>query len=314
MVGVGGNRLSLPGPLEKPHDSPYNAVAMSQPTESNSRDFETIAIVGVGLIGGSVALAVRARGGARIVLGVGRNARRLDEARRLGVIDEGIVDLPAAAARANLIAFCTPVDRIVAGVRQAAAAARPGTLITDVGSVKACLCRELATGLPRHVEFVGSHPLAGSEKQGFEHADPQLFEKRICVLTPLATNSRSAVGRIGAFWTRLGATLVEMSPEAHDRALAETSHLPHLIAAALAATLTPENRELTASGFRDTTRIAAGDADLWAAIFLENRDQLLASMSRYETLLARFRGALEQNDAAAMKELLKAAKMSRDSL
>ncbi len=266
------------------------------------------------MIGGSIALAAKSRKVARVVLGVGRNGGRLEEARRRGVIDEALVDLCAAARRADLLVFCAPVDRIAAAVREAAAVCRPGTLLTDAGSVKAGLCRDLAGELSKGVEFVGAHPLAGSEKQGFEHADARLFEKRICVVTPVPSNSPSAVERVGGFWRTLGATLIEMSPEAHDRALAETSHLPHLVAAALAATLSPTNRELAASGFRDTTRVASGDPELWAAIFLENRDELLASLSRYDALLAQFRKALEQNDAAALKELLRDAKMRRDAI
>src|SRR5262249_28646432 len=158
------------------------------------------------------------------------NPKRLHAARRRGIIDEGTVDLSAAAARADLLVFCSPVDVIAGGVHEAAGACRPGTLITDAGSVKACLCRELAKGLAPQVEFVGAHPLAGSEKQGFEHANARLFERRICVVTPSGTNSRRAVARIAAFWKKLGSTMLEMSPEAHDRALAETSHLPHLVA------------------------------------------------------------------------------------
>jgi prephenate dehydrogenase len=300
--------------LENGRLAPYNAGDMSQPTEPKSRDFETIAVVGVGLIGGSIALAAKSHGAARVVLGVGRNPKRLEEARRRGVIDEGTADLPSAARRADLLVFCSPVDVIVAGVREAAMACKAGALITDAGSVKACLCRDLANGLPQSVEFVGAHPLAGSEKQGFEHADARLFEKRLCVVTPLGTNSRSAVERVAAFWKKLGSQIIEMSPEAHDRALAETSHLPHLVAAALAATLSPENRALAASGFRDTTRVASGDPELWTAIFLENREELLGSLSRHDALLGRFRKALEQNDAGALKELLKAAKMSRDGI
>jgi prephenate dehydrogenase len=156
--------------------------------------------------------------------------------------------------------------------------------------------------------------LAGSERQGFEHADAQLFSKRVCVVTPVESSSRPAVTRVRAFWQRLGATIVEMTPEAHDAALAETSHLPHLVAAALAGTLSSENKALVASGFRDTTRIAAGDSELWLAIFLGNRDQVLASLSRYDASLARFRQALEQKDATALKELLKAAKMKRETV
>ncbi|HLJ12311.1 MAG TPA: prephenate dehydrogenase [Planctomycetaceae bacterium] len=280
---------------------------------STSRDFGTIAIVGVGLIGGSIALAAKLRGLASAVLGVGRDAKRLEEARRRGVVDEGL-DLAAAARGADLLIFCTPVDRIVVGAREAAAACRPGALITDAGSIKAGICRDLERNLPRGVDFVGSHPLAGSERQGFENADARLFENRVCVVTPVENCSRAAIERIGAFWTSLGAKVVEMSPEAHDHALAETSHLPHMIAAALAGTLSPGNRNLAASGFRDTTRIASGDPGLWAAILFGNRQQVLDSLSRYDRSLSGFRRALEDGDLVALKQLLQAAKTNREQI
>lgn len=285
---------------------------MIQPPAPISHAFGTIAIVGVGLIGGSIALAAKTRGAAKSVIGVGRDAQRIELARRRGIIDEGLVDLTAAVRRADLVVFCTPVDRIVAGVREAARACRDGTLVTDAGSVKGCIVQELAFDLPSGVEFVGSHPLAGSEQQGFEYADAQLFENRVCVVTPLATSPRPAVERIAGFWKALGANVVEMSPEAHDMALAETSHLPHLAAAALAAALSPDNSPLTASGFRDTTRIASGDPDLWTAIFLGNRQQVLASLTKFDQLLAEFRQALEHNDAQRIKNLLVAAKVNRE--
>lgn len=285
---------------------------MTQQPAPIPHPFATIAIVGVGLIGGSIALAAKSRGAVQSVIGVGRDAQRMAEARRRGIIDEGFVDLTAAVRRADLVVFCTPVDRIAAGVRAAAAACQNGAIITDAGSVKNCIVQELASGLSNGVEFVGSHPLAGSEQQGFEYADARLFENRICVVTPQATSSRLAIDRIGAFWKALGSNVVEMSPEIHDAALAETSHLPHLAAAALAATLSLDNRPLAASGFRDTTRIASGDPDLWTAIFLGNRDQLLTSLTKYDKLLAEFRRAIEHNDAKRLKELLSAAKASRE--
>src|SRR5262249_54142738 len=144
-------------------------------------------IVGVGLIGGSIAMALKGRGTARSVIGVGRSASRLQEARDRGIIDEGFVELAVAARRSDLLVFRTPVARIAAGVREAAAACRPGTLITDAGSVKGSICRDLSEELRSGVEFVGAHPLAGSEKQGFEFAEATLFEDRVCVVTPVTT-------------------------------------------------------------------------------------------------------------------------------
>lgn len=289
-------------------------AAMPQPAASPPLAFNSIAIVGVGLIGGSIAAAIKARGLARTVVGVGRQTGRLEEARRARLIDVASIDLAAAGRESDLIVFCTPVDRIVAGVRELAAYCRPGTVITDAGSVKGAICRDLSDGLPEGVEFVGAHPLAGSEKAGFEFADAQLFRGRLCVLTPGASTSEVALARVREFWSGLGATLIEMSPEAHDRALAETSHLPHLLAATLAALLSDENRALTATGFRDTTRIASGDPDLWTAILLGNADELLRSLDAHQDVVNRFRDAIATHDAPRLKKLLHEAKVKRDAL
>jgi prephenate dehydrogenase len=287
---------------------------MTQSADSAIPDFQTIAIVGVGLIGGSIAAAIKRRNLAQTIVGVGRNLSRLAEARSRGLIDDATTNLAGAAHRSDLVVLCLPVDRIVTGVRAAAAGCRPGTLITDAGSIKGVICRELTNGLPAGVEFVGSHPLAGSEKQGFEHADADLFANRVCVLTMTGTTSARAGKRIQQFWEALGATVVTMSPEAHDRALAGTSHLPHLAAAALASVLAPENAPLAATGFRDTTRIASGDPDLWTAILLGNAEAVLAELQTYEESLAAFRSALADRNEHRLKELLTEARLRREAL
>lgn len=287
---------------------------MSQQTTHARIEFNNIAIVGVGLIGGSIAAAVKTRGLAKKVIGIGRRKARLDEAQQAGLLDLVSTDLAVAGREAELIVFCTPVDRIVPGVREAALSCGPGTVITDAGSVKGQMCRELATGLPAGIEFIGSHPLAGSEKAGFEFADAQLFEGRTCVITPVQTTSADALARIRDFWTGLGMIVVEMSPEAHDRALAETSHLPHLLAATLTAMLSDENRPLTATGYRDTTRIASGDPEVWTAIMIENADELVCALDAHHAVLDRFRQALTARDAPLLRSLLESAKTNRDAL
>ena len=230
----------------------------------------TVAIVGVGLIGGSLAVALKQRGAASRVIGVGRNAQRLDTARSAGLIDDISTDVAAAAKQSQLVVVCTPVDRIVADVRLAAAAMPAGSLITDAGSVKGHICAELADLSAGAVTFIGSHPLAGSERNGFEHASPTLFDQRLCVLTPLASSPPDQLQRLHRFWQAVGMTTCELSPPDHDVALAFASHLPHAVAAALALSLPPEHRPFAATGFRDTTRIAGGDPGLWTAIFLQN--------------------------------------------
>ncbi|MFN0054279.1 MAG: prephenate dehydrogenase [Planctomycetales bacterium] len=275
---------------------------------------ETIAIVGVGLIGGSLAAAAKAKRLARVVIGVGRNSQRLEQARQQGLIDEGTSDLGAAASRADLMVFCTPVDRIANQVREAAPRCRPGTLITDAGSVKGTICQTVGAVPASGVAFVGSHPLAGSEKQGFEFADPRLFDGRVCVVTPQPDTCRDATLRTAAFWNALGMHVHEMSPEAHDQALAETSHLPHVVAAAMAAVLDPAHAGLTATGFRDTTRIAGGDPDLWTAILQANAPAVLAGLKKYEAELRAFHEALDAGDFGRLRELLARAKTRRDLL
>ena len=275
---------------------------------------ESVAVVGVGLIGGSIGAALKRRGFPGRVIGVGRDQRRMQFAARVeNLIDEPTDDLCAAAASADLIVFCTPVDRITDGVRACAPHCRPGTLLTDAGSIKGAICHEL-TGLPDGVTFVGSHPLAGSEKSGFEHARGDLFQDRVCVVTPRPDAPARQLERLTAFWRFLGMRVVAMTPEAHDETLAETSHLPHVAAAALAATLADDHRPFAATGFRDTTRVAAGDPDLWTAILLANAAPVLAALTRFETRLADFRRALEARDAPALKNLLTHAKTNRDAL
>lgn len=300
--------------MENADGPAYNAEAMSQPTEPAAIEFETIALVGVGLIGGSIGRAVKRLNLARTVIGVGRDAVRLEKARRLGIVDVVTHDLAEAARKSDLIVVCTPVDQIVAGVRNVAEKCRAGTLLTDAGSVKESICRELASGLPDKVEFIGSHPLAGSERQGFENSDAELFTGRVCVVTPLETSTPEAVARIERFWRSLGSDVLKMTPADHDRALAETSHLPHLVAAALAGTLAPHNRNLAATGFRDTTRIAMGDPELWAAILLANAVPILAGLDKFEAALREYQQALQRRDATRVRKLLSSGKTNRESL
>jgi prephenate dehydrogenase len=275
---------------------------------------QTLTIVGVGLIGGSIGLAARRRGLAAHVLGVGRQHQSLERARAVGAIDEASLDLAAAVRRADVAVFCTPVDRIAEQVLAAAPGCAPGTLLTDAGSTKAAIVARLDGRLPDGVAFVGSHPLAGSEKRGPEHADANLFEGRLTVVTPGPGTDPAAVERTVAFWRALGSHVQIMPPEEHDRAVALTSHLPHLLAAALAGILPDELREVTATGFRDTTRVAAGDPALWTAILSHNRGAVLRALGLLTGRLDEFRAALEAEDWTTVDTLLTQAKKVRDAL
>jgi cyclohexadieny/prephenate dehydrogenase len=274
----------------------------------------TLAIVGVGLIGGSIALAARRRGVADRIIGVDDNSDARAFALRQGVVTEASDDLGSSAAVADLIVFCTPVHCLAAQVLKAASHCRPGTLLTDVGSTKARIVADVQPNLPPNVSFVGGHPLAGSEKQGAQHADADLFVNRLVVVTETPETDKAAQERIIAFWQTLGASVRLMSPQEHDDALALTSHLPHLAAAALAGVLPPHWYELTATGFRDTTRLAASNPALWTGIFRTNPEAVLHSLDRFLSQLQHFRDAIAADDPAALLALLEQGKKVKDGL
>jgi len=287
-------------------DHPYNHLHMPR--------YNVLTIVGVGLIGGSLGLATKQRGLARTVRGLGRRQTSLDRALKAGAIDEMHLDPQTAVHDADLIVYCTPVDQIAEQVVQFAAWCKPRTLVTDAGSTKGTIVAAVEAAAPPNVDFVGSHPLAGSEKRGPDFADADLFEGRWTVVTPTPRTNAEALANVKDFWTALGSRVKEMTPADHDRALAMTSHVPHLIAAALAGALPDDVHELAATGFRDTTRIAAGDPGLWTAIFEHNRDAVLAALGAVESKLQSFRTALTDRDWTTLDRLLAQAKRVRDAL
>jgi len=275
---------------------------------------DTLTIVGVGLIGGSIGLAAKRRGLARRVLGVGRQQHSLDAARTAGAIDEGFLDTAPAVGRAEVSVFCTPVDRIAEQLVSVGPVCRQGTLLTDAGSTKGSIVEGVEGKLPLGVCFVGSHPLAGSEKRGSQFADANLFQDRVTVVTQTARTDPSALEKTISFWKALGSRVRIMTPEEHDRALALTSHLPHLLASALCGILPPAHHELAATGFRDTTRVAAGDPSLWTGIFLQNQGAVRDALDLLLERLSTFRAALESGNRAELDGLLAQAKRTRDAL
>jgi len=274
----------------------------------------TVAIVGVGLIGGSIGRALLTRKLATRVIGVGRSPASLDAARRTGAVTETAVD-PAAVADADLVVVATGVKSIPRLLDAVDRVIEPGTLVTDAGSTKASIVAAWEKSRrSRRGRFVGSHPLAGSHRRGPEAADPELFTGRVTVVTPAAATPPADVEAIGSLWAALGATVFVMNPREHDRIVAATSHAPHVMAAALAAATPPAALPFTAGGWRDTTRIASGDAELWADILLDNAAAVTAAVKRVETAAARILAAVEAGDRRRLVTLLTRAKDARDAL
>jgi prephenate dehydrogenase len=271
----------------------------------------TVAVVGVGLIGGSIGRTLRARGTATRVVGIGRRAASLDEALRVGAVDEATTDLERGVAAAEVVVVCTPVTDVAGTVFRAAAAAPRYVLVTDAGSTKRTIVEAVEQEPVARATFVAAHPIAGSERKGPGSAVADLFDGRTCVLTPTVRTPADRLDRARAFWASLGCRLVEMDPSSHDEALAMTSHLPHAVAAALAATVPVEVLGLAAGAYRDGTRVAGSDAALWAGIFRENRGPLLHALDRFSEQLATLRRALEARDDDAVAAWWDAARARR---
>jgi prephenate dehydrogenase len=274
-----------------------------------------VAIVGVGLIGGSVGLALKARRLSSRVIGVGRTQSSLAEARQRGIVDDTTTDLAAGVATADLVVVASAVSSIGPLLDAIDAAARPGTLLTDAGSTKGSIVsRWERRRKRRRCRFVGAHPIAGSHRRGPVAADAGLFDGRVAVVTPAKATPPADAEEVAGFWSSLGSTVFLMPPKDHDRILAATSHAPHLIAAALAAATPADVTRFTAGGWRDSTRIAAGDPGLWADILLDNAVEVARALTRVRRISERLVAALEAGDRKTLLELLERAKERRDAV
>lgn len=229
---------------------------------------------------------------------------------------DAVADTPADAVRdADLVVICAPVDRIVPLVHEIAPAVAPGALVTDVGSVKGEICRLAPLALGERAHFVGSHPMAGSEKAGWEHARPDLFARRVVFVTPLPDSAPTAAERVAAFWSALDAEVATVAPDAHDEIVAHISHLPQVLASALCASLAKREsgwRNFAGGGLRDTTRIAASDPKLWRTILEQNRDEVLRALRAYQDELHGLERALANRDWFEVQAILERGRAYRD--
>jgi len=281
-------------------------------------DFGRVVIVGPGLIGGSLGMALRQRRAADRVVGVGRRQESLEKALEAGAVDETTLDPQSASAEADIVVLCTGVGKILEQIPVVAARLRKGAVLTDVGSAKGVICHAARSAFRERSgsggAFVGAHPLAGSEQRGIDAARADLFDRSLCILTPQRQTDPDGAGlrTVRSLWETVGSRVREMSPEEHDRLLAEVSHLPHVVAAALVNAASDDGLPLAAKGFLDTTRIASGDPGLWVEICLANRGPLRAALDRMGMQLAEFAVALESGDPERLYRYLSRAKERRD--
>lgn len=274
------------------------------------RLFNRVVIIGVGLIGGSIGLAIKKKGVASKVIGISRHKKTLDLAKARGAIDFGFQEINAVKD-ADLIILATPVRSIIEIGLKIAFLIKPNTLITDTGSTKKLIVEKLEKVLPN---FVGAHPLSGSEKQGARYANGDLFRGSLCILTPTTNTHGQALERISRFWKALGARVVNLTPSQHDKFIAYVSHLPHLIAFSLIRSIPKSHLCFASFGLKDTTRIASSDASLWRDIFLTNQKELLKTVKSFQVSLSKIKSAIVQKDSHTLKRLLNQAKKKRDSI
>lgn len=282
--------------------------------------FRRIAVVGVGLIGGSLAMAGREKGIVKEIIGFGRGAANLREAVRLKVIDNYTHDMSKAVKDADLIVIATPVGSFERCIRQMIPGIKQGAIVTDVGSVKGRLVSRIEGLLPKGVFFVGGHPIAGKERSGVKTATPRLFEGTRCILTPTSKTNPTALKKVSALWKAVGAEVVLMDPMLHDKALGAVSHLPHIAAYSLVNTVAEIKEKgnnfisFSGGGFKDFTRIAESSPEMWRDIFLNNRENIIAMINQYQKNLNKIKRYIKDGNGRGLIKEFEKARAVRERL
>jgi cyclohexadieny/prephenate dehydrogenase len=274
---------------------------------NTAANFDRIALVGFGLIGGSIARAARSQGLAKEIVTTARSAETRARVMELGIVDRVVETNAEAAQGADLVILCIPVGACGPVAAEIAPHLKAGAIVSDVGSVKAAVVKDMAPHLPALAHFVPAHPVAGTENSGPDSGFAELFTNRWCILTPPEGTDAAAVERLRAFWAAIGAKVEIMTPEHHDMVLAITSHLPHLIAYTIVGTADElegvtqsEVLKFSAGGFRDFTRIAASDPTMWRDVFLTNKDAVLEMLGTFNEDLSKLTRAIRRGDGEAL--------------
>ncbi|MFH1198687.1 MAG: prephenate dehydrogenase/arogenate dehydrogenase family protein [Candidatus Omnitrophota bacterium] len=272
--------------------------------------FKKIAIVGTGLIGGSLALVIKKNNLAQRVVGFSRRKETIAQALKAGIIDEGSQDLNIIKG-ADFVILATPVDVILDLAPQIAKIIGKDAIVTDVGSTKEKIVSKLDKIF---ANFIGSHPLAGSEKRGVANAKCQIFQNSLCILTPTKKSKGAIVKKVKKFWKSTGANIATLDSAKHDKVLGFVSHLPHVVAFSLMSSVPKEHLKFAASGLRDSTRIAGSDAEVWSEIFLSNQKNLLKCIGDFEKNILKLKSAIRRKDKKAINLILAQAKKKREAL
>ena len=272
------------------------------------RSIQTIGIYGVGLLGGSIGFTLKKNFPDVKVIGIGRSEERLQMAKSLGAIDSWVTDPTQIPASLDFLVVCTPVGKLAGHVRHALPAMKPSGIITDAGSTKVTIVQQCEAIVGNAYRFVGAHPMAGSHKTGVDAASADLLMSKTCVVTETILSDEDAVSLVSDFWVALGMRVVRMQPDQHDKLVARSSHLPHIMATALCHVVKNSGAMILpviGDGFNDTTRIAAGDTEIWSDIAHENREEILLALEEMESVLAKFKQYLTSEDTSSLYDFFR---------
>jgi len=275
--------------------------------------FNKVAIVGVGLIGGSIGLAIRKKDLAEKIIGIAKHRSTILKAKNIGAIDEGTKDL-TGIKDSDLVILACPVRTIISISKKIIPLLKKGTILIDVGSTKKEIVSEIKKYKTKEIDFIGCHPLAGLEKKGVINAREDLFCDSVCILTPLKSTEKRNLDKIIKFWRNLGAKIKILSPEKHDSILSLVSHLPHIISFGLIKSIPERYFEFSSTGLKDTTRIASSDPILWTDIFLTNKSYVLKAIEKFQRSLEYFKSLIKKEREKKLFESLRRAKLKRDAL
>lgn len=276
--------------------------------------FKRVTIIGLGLIGGSLGLAIKEKKLAKEIVGVSRRQGTIQQALSFGAVDSVTLDLKKGIKGSDLVVLTAPVLKIIDITRRISPHLEKGAIVIDAGSTKETIVKAIESILPDGVDFVGSHPLAGSERSGVIYSNKDLFKGSHCILTKTACTNPMALNKIKRFWNRLGMEAEIMSPARHDKVVSRLSHLPHAASAGLSNACSKVDLHLAAGGFKDATRIASGSPELWKDVFITNRKNIVRDIKLLKKELSKIEKALIKNDSRGLLRLLKKAKDIRDSV
>ena len=276
--------------------------------------FKKVTVIGIGLLGGSIGMAMKKNHLAREVLGVSRRQTTLGYAVKKKIVDKASSNIVKSVQGADLVILATPVQTILTLLANIGKHLKRGCIVMDVGSTKTSIVEAAEKNLPSHAFFVGTHPLAGSEKKGVEFSNPDLFNKSFCIITPTDKTNKQAKEKIEALWARMGSMVKSVSPDEHDNILAFTSHVPHLLAYAMVDAIPGKYLEYGSTGLKDTTRIAGSNPQLWNDICMENSKNVLSVLDGVVKILSGYRKAITSKDEKVLLDQLKRAKNKRDGI